>query len=429
MKRAALILFVASMAAWAADDAGFVIEHATIHPVTAPDIGDGSVLVKDGKIAAVGAHVNAHGARRIDGKGLHVYPGMINSATDLGLSEIAAVRETNDTNELGEFDPQLQALVAVNPASEHIPVTRVNGVTSAITLPATETGPEMIAGQAALIHLDGWTWEQMAVLRDAALEMIFPTLRAPRRPFFAAPGAPTPFREIQRAYEEKIRRLKDFFEQARRYETAKNGHEAGLERDLRYEAMIPVLEGKTPVLMVAQREREMKAALEFAREEKVKVILAGCQELGKLGPEIKAAGASVILGPTLAMPLEEDMPYDQAYTLPNEFYQAGILFAFGTFPGEVEHEPRNLPYQASMAAAFGLPKDEALRAVTINAAKIWGVADKLGSIETGKVADLILTDGDPLETRTNVKKVFIAGKEVDMTTRQTELYEIYRKRP
>jgi imidazolonepropionase-like amidohydrolase len=429
MRRAALILFVASAVAWAADDAGFVIEHATIHPVTAPDIPDGSVWVRGGKIAAVGAHVNARGARRIDGRGLDVYPGMIDSATDLGLREIASVRETNDTNELGEFDPQLQALVAVNPASEHIPVTRVNGITSAITLPATETGEEIIAGQAALVHLSGWTWEQMEVLREAAMEMIFPTLRAPRRPFYAAPAGPTPFREIQRAYEEKIRRLKDFFEQARRYATAKNAHAAGLERDLRYEAMIPVLAGKTPVLMVAQREREMKAALEFAREEKIRMILAGCRELGKLGPAIRAAGASVILGPTLAMPLEEDMPYDQAYTLPDEFYKAGILFAFGTFPGEVEHQPRNLPYQASMAAAFGLPKDEALRAVTINAAKIWGVADMLGSIETGKVADLILTDGDPLETRTNVKKVFIAGKEVDMTTRQTELYEMYRKRP
>ncbi len=426
MRRAALVLWLATIAAWAAEDAGFVIEHATIHPVTAPDIADGSVLVKDGKIAAVGAHVNARGAWRIDGKGLHVYPGMINSATELGLSEISSIRETNDTNELGEFDPQLQALVAVNPASEHIPVTRASGITSAVTLPATENAQGIITGQAALIHLDGWTWDEMQIVRDAALEVVFPALRAPRRAFFAPPSAPTPFREIKRSYDEKIRRLREFLEQARRYETAKTGHEAGFERDLRFEAMISVLDGKTPVMIVAQREREMKAAIEFAREEKIKVILAGCRELGKLSPEIKSSGASVILGPTLDTPLEQDMPYDQAYALPNEFYRAGIPFAFGTFDVQFA---RNLPYEASMAAAFGLPKDEALRSVTINAARIWGVADRIGSIETGKIADLILTDGDPLETRTNVKKVIIRGKEVDLTTRHTRLYDLYRKRP
>ncbi len=426
MRRAALALLLAAAAAAAADDTSFVIEHATVHPVTAPDIAGASVLVKDGKIAAIGAKIAAHGVRRIEGKGLHVYPGMINSATEVGLSEISAIRETNDTNELGEFDPQLQALAAVNPASEHIPVTRANGITSAMTLPATAGAQGIIAGQAALIHLDGWTWDEMQLVRDAALEIVFPALQAPRRPFFAAPGAPTAFREIQRAYDEKIRRLKEFFEEARRYETARKGGESGLERDLKFEAMIPVLDGKVPVMIVAAREREMKAALEFAGEQKIRLVLAGCRELGKLGPDLKAAGVEAILGPTLETPLEQDMPYDQAYALPGEFYRAGIPFAFGTFDVQFA---RNLPYEASMAAAFGLPKDEALRSVTINAARIWGVADRLGSIEPGKLADLILTDGDPLETRTSVKKVFIAGHDVDLTTRHTRLYDKYRERP
>lgn len=429
MKRSAVFLALAlgGLPALAASSDSFVILHATIHPVSGPDIPNGAVLVKDGKIAAVGPKAAVKGVRVIEGKGLHVYPGMINSATELGLTEIGAIRETNDTNELGEFDPQLKAEVAVNPASEHIPVTRANGITAAMTLPSTEGAQNIVAGQAALIHLDGWTWAEMTVRSGAAMEMIFPSLDAPRRSFLAPPGAAgPPFREVKKAYDEKLRRMHSFFEDARRYQAAKQANEAGLQRDLKLEAMIPVLEGKMPLMVVAERERQIKAALDFAKQEKVRIVLAGCRELGSLGPAIKAAGVPVILGPTLATPLEQDMPYDQAYALPNEFFKAGILFAFGTFDVQFA---RNLPYEASMASAFGLPKDEALKSVTLNAAKIWGLDDSLGSIEPGKSADLILTDGDPLETRTQVLQVFIAGRSVDLSNKHKRLYEEYMKRP
>lgn len=424
--RAIASAFLAS-ALWAAQQDSFVIVHATIHPVSGPEIPNGSVSVKDGKIESVGARVAARGVRVVEGKGLHVYPGMINSATLLGLSEISSIRESNDTNEIGDFNPQLTAEVAINPASEHIPVTRANGITTAIALPSAGGSPGLITGQAALIHLDGWTWAEMTVLADAAVGLQFPSLDPPRRSFLAPPGgATTPFREIQRAYDERIRKLTEFLEDARRYRTAKQGRAAGFETDLKFEAMIPVLEKKVPLLVLAPREQQIRAALEFAKKENVRIVLAGCRELGKLGPGIKAANVPVILGPTLETPIEEDMPYDQAYALPAAFYRAGIKIAFGTFDVQFA---RNLPYEASMASAFGLPKDEALKSVTLNAAEIWGVADRLGSIEPRKSADLIVTDGDPLETRTQVLQEYIAGKRVDLDNKHKRLYEKYMKRP
>jgi imidazolonepropionase-like amidohydrolase len=427
--KTALVVFVAFAAlAWCGDDNSFLIRHATVHPVSGPDIPDGSILVRDGKIVGVGGKLSAPpGVRVIDAKGMHVYPGMINSATELGVSEISSIRETNDTNELGDFNPQLRAEVAINPSSEHIPVTRANGITSAMTLPSTGGGQGIITGQSALIHLKGWTWEEMNVEKQAAMNLQFPSLERPGREFFdGGGGAPAPFREIKRGYEEKLRKLREFIEESRRYQKAKEARVAGLEPDLKFDAMIPVLEKKIPLMVMATREREMKAAIDFAKEQDLRIILAGCRELGKLGPELKAANIPVILGPSLETPEEEDMPYDQSYALAGEFYKAGVKIAFGTFDVQFA---RNLPYQAAMAAAFGLPKEEALKSVTLNAAEIWGVANRIGSIQEGKWADLIITDGDPLETQTQVLQLFIQGKPVDLDTRHKRLYDEYRKRP
>ena len=187
--------------------------------------------------------------------------------------------------------------------------------------------------------------------------------------------------------------MKEFFENARRYQKAKAAKEKGFQPDLKYEAMLPVLEGKEPLIVMASRERAIRDAVQFADQQKVHVIIADPHELGKMGTELKSRNIPAILGPTLALPLHEDDPYDAAYTLPDQFYKAGVKFAFGTFDNEFS---RNLPYQAATAVAFGLPYDEALKAVTLNAAQIWGVADRIGSIEEGKSADPeSLTDGDP----------------------------------
>lgn len=421
----------------AAQEDNFLIRGATVHPVASAEIQNGSVLVRDGKIAGVGRNLAApKGTRIIDGKGLHVYPGMIDSATQMGLSEIGSIRESVDVGELGKFDPQLRAEVAINPASEHIPVTRANGITSVIALPMEGgggggfrrgEGGSIITGQAALVHLDGWTWEEMDIKKSAGMGMNFPIIVSPGGRFFGAMGRPrTTFTEARKNYETQLRELKEFFEQARRYQKAKAANEKGFEPDLKFEAMLPVLEGKEPLVVMASRERAIHDAVQFADQEKVRVIIADPRELGKEGPELKAHNIPAVLGPTLALPLHEDDPYDAAYTLPDQFYKAGVKFAFGSFNNQFS---RDLPYQAATAVAFGLPYDEALKAVTLNAAQIWGVSDRIGSIEEGKAADLIVTDGDPLEARTQVKQLFIKGKTVDLDNKQKRLYEKYLNRP
>jgi imidazolonepropionase-like amidohydrolase len=403
------------------------LRNANIHPVTSAAIAGGAVLVENGKIADLGQKlVPPKGARVVDLKGLDLYPGMIDSATELGLTEILSIREMNDTTELGMFKPQLRAGIAVNPASEHIPVTRANGITSVITMPAGG----IICGQSALIHLDGWTTEEMALRRSAALVIEFPQIVtiAPSRGGGGRPNTPPiPFAEARRRYEVQLGQLNDFFEQARRYRQAKASGAA--QTDLKFEAMRPVLEGKLPVVIRADRERAIREAIRFAEEQKIRMILYHADDAGKVAAELKAKHIPVALGPTERLPHEEDDPYDQPFTMPAELYKAGVKFAFASFGPTASDHPRNLPYQAATAVAFGLPYEEALKAVTINAAEIWGVADEIGSIEKGKLADLIVTDGDPLETKTQVKQMFIAGKAVDLESKHLRLYKKYLERP
>ena len=429
------IIGVALLAIAAAAAQTIVIRNVTIHPVSGADIPNGAILIENGKIADVGARVAApKGAQVIDAKGLHAYPGMIDSATEIGLSEIGSIRETNDTNELGDFNPQLRAIVAVNPESDHISVTRANGITSVITLPSSGGGGGrsgsggVIAGQAALIRLDGWTWEDLAVRPSAAMQLVFPTIQTTSFRFGGGEGGPsrTPYAEAKTAYDKKLKELEDFFESSRRYQRAKASREPGLKTDLRYEAMLPVLDGKTPVFMNAIRERTIRDAIQFADKQKIRIVLAGPRDFGKTLPDIAAHKIPVIAPPTLELPMEEDDRYDAAATLPSELYKAGVKFAFGSFNVQFA---RNLPYQAATAVAFGLPYAEALKAVTLNGAEIWGVANELGSIEKGKLADIILTDGDPLETQTQIKHMFIRGREVDLSNKHTRLYDKYMKRP
>jgi len=403
-----------------------LLRNGNIHPVAGAAIPGGSILVENGRIADVGQKlVSPKGARVVDLKGLDVYPGMIDSATELGLVEVLSVKEWSDTAELGLFKPQLRAGVAVNPASEHIPVTRANGITSAITAPSGG----IICGQSALIHLDGWTTEDMAIRRSAGMVIEFPqivTIVPPRagRP----PAPPIPFTEAKRRYDAQIAQLNEFFEQARRYRQAKAAG-GDVPADLKFEAMLPVLEGKLPAVIRADRERTIREAIRFADQQKIRMILYHAEDAGKLAAELKAKHIPVALGPTQRLPYEEDDPYDQPFAMPAELFKAGVKFAFGSFGPTAENHPRNLPYQAATAVAFGLPYEEALKAVTLNAAEIWGVADEVGSIEKGKLADLIVTDGDPLETKTQVKQMFIAGKAVDLQSKHLRLYKKYLDRP
>jgi imidazolonepropionase-like amidohydrolase len=447
MRKFGLLVVCAVAACAAANDTVF-IRGVDVYPVTGPEMKGVSVLVQDGKIADIGARVIApKGVKIVDGKGLRLYPGMIDSNTQLGLSEISSERVTVDTGELGEFMPQLKALSAVNPESEHFGVVRANGITSVMTFPAAGGrggrgggGGQYISGQAALIHMDGWTWEDMEIKRDAAVQLLFPSIamRGGRGGLanvdfadeiallFGGGSAAGTYTEAKRNYETQVEKVTDFFDSARHYQKERTANLPGFKRDLKYEAMLPVLEGKVPVAVPASRERAIHDAVAFAEREHIKIVIMAPQELGKEGAELKAKNIPVILGRTEAVPENQDLPYDYAESLPGEFYKAGVKIAFGTFNNEFS---RNLPYNAARAVAYGLPYDEALKAVTINAAEIWGAGDKMGSIEKGKWADLMLVNGDPLETPTQIKALYIKGKEVDLSNKQTRLYQKYLARP
>ena len=442
MKFVGLLLSCAVAALAGANDT-FLLRNVDVYPVTAPEMKNVSLLIQDGRIAEIGSRITApKGVKVVEGKGLRVYPGLIDSATSLGLQEIQAVRESVDTGELGEFMPQLHALVAVNPESEHFGAVRVNGITSAITLPGGGGGggrfgggTQWIAGQAALIHTSGFTWEEMEISRSAAIQLNFPSLGGrggrggdlpPEVAQMLGEAAGTAGgANARRTYEDNIAKIDAFFDGARRYKAAKEAHAAGFVTDLKLESMIPVLEGQVPVAVTAATAESMHDAIQFADKQHVRIVIMGPREVGNLGPELKSRNIPVILGRALALPEHQDDAYDAAMTLASQFYKAGVRFAFGTFTNEFV---RNLPFEAAAAVGFGLPADEALKAITINPAEIWGVADRIGSIEKGKVADLLVTNGDPLEIQTKVEHVFIRGREIELSNKQTRLYEKYMSR-
>lgn len=416
----------------AAADDSFLLRGVTIHPVTAPEVANAMLLVQDGKIASMGLKVVApKGVKVIDGKGLHVWPGMFNCATQIGVNEVSSVRDVNDTNEIGEFLPQVRAIVGVNVESDHIPVTRVNGITSVLTLPASMSGgggrrggganTPLIRGMAALLKLDGWTWEEMAWNQTAGIQLRWPSI-VTRTQSFPEGTVNIPFTEARHTYEEEKRKIEEFFENARRYQKAKGT----VPFEVTYEAMIPVLEGKVPVLVAAQRERPIREAIAFAEKQKVKLILFDVKKPGDALKLIAEKKIPVIVGQTTDIPLDEDDPYDATFMLPQELDKAGVKFAFATYDNQFA---RNVPYEAAYAVAFGLPHEKAMRALTADAAEILGVGAQTGSIEKGKWADLQVTDGDPLEVRTQVKMLFIHGKSISLETKHTRLYQKYMSRP
>lgn len=425
-----LTFLFASLALLAGDKDSFFLKGVTLFPVASAKVENTNLLVVDGKIAEIGAKSAPKGVRVIDGKGLQVYPGIVNSATNIGLSEISSIRESVDTGELGDFNPQLRAIVAINPETEHIPVVRANGITAVITLPGGGGfgggSGGIIQGQAALIHLDGYTYEEMEITRSAAYQMRFPTMQSRSFDFDTFQATRGSFADSKRRFETQMQEIRKFFSEARAYMAAKKAGTPNLRVNVRHEAMIPMLEGKVPVLMTASKEREILAAIQFAEEQKIRLILADVRQPGKAVEQLAAKKIPCILGPVTQLPPEADMSYDFNYALPAQLHKAGVKFAFGSFQNQFA---RNIAFEAASATAYGLPYDEALKAITLNAAEIWGFGDKYGSIEKGKVADLLVTDGDPLEVKTNVKMLFIEGRQQNLESKHTRLYTKYKERP
>ncbi|HYE72935.1 MAG TPA: amidohydrolase family protein, partial [Blastocatellia bacterium] len=343
----------------------------------------------------------------------------------------ASVAGTVDTTELGDFNPNAKAITAVHPHSELIPVARANGITTVLTSP--QGG--LISGQAALINLDGWTQVEMTLKASAAMRVNYPRLgTGGRGGFFAVATQNTDALRQQR--DRQVEALKKKFDDAQAYlqakeAAAKDKSLPSRETNLGLEALIPVLKGEIPIIVSADNEKQIRGAIELADQFKLRLIITGGDDAPKVASLLKEKNIPVIVGPVLSLPNNEDDPYDRSYSLAGELYKAGVRFAISTNNGS-EYGPgavRLLPFQAGTAAAFGLPKDEALKSVTIYPAQILGVDKLIGSIEEGKIANLIVTDGDPLEFRTKVKYLFINGHPVDLATKHTRLYQKFSKRP
>lgn len=407
----------------------YAIRNARIIPVSGPEIPNGTVVIREGKIEAVGANVSIPaGAQTIDARGLSVYPGMMDAGTSLGLVEVPqGAPGTVDLTEVGELNPNAKAVIAINPHSAHIAVTRVDGVTSAVSLPVGG----LIAGQAALINLVGTTPREMAVVPYAALVINYPRIGRRGGEFGAEQQPDTNLSETLTANERQVEQIRKMLRDAESYGRAQDAYakDHSLPRpdqNIVLEALVPYVRGERPVILRADRQAEITGAIKFAEEMKLRPIILGGDDAWRVASLLKEKNVPVILTGILSLPVREDDPYDIFYENAAKLQRAGVRFCIST--GDSGADVRTLPFQAGMAAAFGLPKDEALKAVTLYPAQIMNVGDRLGSIEAGKIANLVVTDGDLLEVRTHVRYLFIDGRQVPLTSRHTELYDEFKNR-
>lgn len=409
----------------------YVIQNARIVTVSGPVIEKGSVLIKDGLIADVGPSVAVPaGAEVIDAAGLTVFPGLFDANSGLGM---AAARETT----LGDLTPELQVYASFHMDDQDIEMARANGVTEVLARPtqratgAARVRPKsLITGQAAVMELEGRTPDERAVRKDVGVSVNFPSvggLEYTDDERFAV----LTWSARKKTFDKALADLEAFFGEARAY-MARKDQVAGEEGarflpDLRLEALIPVLRGERPLLIDADTRADIVNAVEFAKVQRVTPILMAAQEAVLVADYLKQNGVALILAGSYTVPEGEDDPIDLFHRAPAVLHEKGIPFALGSF-GPSGFDSRHLPYQAGTAVAYGLPYDVALRSVTLTPAEILGVADKLGSIEKGKRANLVVADGDILEATTRVKRMFIAGRPVDLETRFDDSYPTYAGR-
>lgn len=382
--------------------------NATIHPVAGPPIEGGTIVFANGQITGVGRKIKPpKRAEIIDLEGLNIYPGLIEAHSQIGLKEISAVRATVDTSETGSINPNVKANISFNPDSEVIPVTRANGVLIAVSAP----GRARISGMAAVMQLDGWTYEDMTLKADAAMFVNWPSPSASGN-------------------SSGLKQLRQVFDDARAYRAARavNAELPTQLFDIRLDAIIPVLERKIPVMARANSVQAIQAAVSFAVEQDVRLIIFGGHDAELCADLLKQYNVPVIVDSIHRRPARRHESYDTAYTLPQRLKQAGIRFCISGSDRAETWNARNLPYQAATAVAHGLSHDDALKSVTLYAARILGIDDRVGSLEVGKDATLIVTNGDPLETDTHVTMAFVQGRKVQLTSRHTRLYEKYSEK-
>lgn len=406
-----------------ATDKVIAIVNARIIPVVGAEIAKGTIIIKVGKIEAIGADAAVPaGAEVVDAAGLRAYPGMIDGYSSLGLVEISGVAATVDNRETGRINPQVRALEAVRYDSMHIPITRSNGITAAIVAPSGG----LISGVSCLLRLDGRTNREMAVETAAAMQIELPALRG-RGGFGGGGGRMGAQPRVDGPG--LIAELKELFAKARAYEkrraaAEKDGRLARPDFDETSEALRPLLKGEVPAMIAVHSERDIRAAIPFIKDEGLKAVFYGVEQGFKCADELAKAGIPCVLGSLYDMPPVWEDGYDALFRNPGILARAGVKIAFSSSSASVA---KDLPYHAAKAAAFGLDRAEAIKAVTINPAEIFGVGDRMGSLEKGKTANIVLADGDILEMRTRIRKVYIDGRDTDLSNRYTELLEKYKK--
>jgi imidazolonepropionase-like amidohydrolase len=397
----------------------------TIHTVSGATYEGGTLVFDNGRIVAVGRNVAIPAdAEHVDIRGKHVYPGLIDGYSHIGLFEIGGIGVTIDLDELGRINPNVRAEVAVNPESRHIGVARSSGVLVAVSSP--EGG--LVSGQAAAMMLDGWTWEQMTLKGGVGMVVQWPSTFAPAA--FGPAAATARPQDPDARYQRELAELRESFAAARAYRTARS---APLPRgarphdtDPRWEAMIPVLDGRMPVIIDANELRQLQDAIAWADEEGVRIVIRGGRDAGYLAEHLAHRQIPVLLTSVLTSPVRPWEPYDAAYSLPARLHAAGVRFAISGAPTAAY--AYRLPWEAGASIAHGLPADEALRAVTINAARLLGIDDRVGSLEPGKDATFIVTTGSPLEYSTRVEQAYIEGRRIDMVDAQRRLFQKYQER-
>jgi len=393
-------------------------------------IENGVVVMQNGRITAVGASGTAipAGTRVIDVTGMTVYPGLIDSETHLGLTEISADRTTVDMLEPSdEIMPHMHVADAFHAETTLIPVTRINGITNAIVAPASG---DTLPGQDSFIQLAGPSATEMLVIRDIAMPLNFTGQQRRNQSFeqarfpFTRMGMAA---QLRQAFIDAL----DYDAKLAAYEKKKSGtdekekEKAGAppKRDLKLEALLPYLHGKKPVVLAAEQPSDLLTALELANEFHLKVVLNHVTHSPDLMDKVASTGLPVIVGPIYEQPKESER-YDAVYSVPAQLAKRGVKIAFASYDA---HQARNLPYAAGYAVGFGLPPEEALKAITINPAQIWGVDKDLGSLEVGKLGNIVVANGDPLDVKTDVKHVFIQGQEIPLVSKQTQLRDQYWK--
>jgi imidazolonepropionase-like amidohydrolase len=392
------------------------LTNATIHVGNGQVISNGNVVLTNGKITEVGTSTSTAG-KIIDCKGKHIYPGLILSSTQLGLVEVPTVRATVDASEIGEINPSVRSIVAYNTDSKVINTLRTNGILLASTIP--DGG--IISGSSSVVQLDGWNWEDAAYEKDNAIHFRMPSLLARPRNRFNFGGPQVPAEDPVKKGLEQVEKVRLFFREAKSY-AAETNHD---NTNLKYEAVKGLFTKKQKLFIHCNIVKEMLIAVDFVKEFGFDVVINGGVDSWQIADILKQNNIAVVLGQLHDLPAMLDDDIDQPFKTPYLLQKAGVLFALNDDDGNSRN--RNLAFNAGTAVAYGLTKEEALTSITLNAAKILGIADKTGSVEIGKDANVVVSDGDILDMKTNIITLaFIQGRQIDLNNKQKQLFEKYK---